>query len=290
MSEKADKHAALDQRAEQPRLGGRGVIVRGRGAGRKRSHLKAQQILRTFSPVLLLVIWELASRLGLIDRLFFPPPTEIAESGYLMFLDGSLVSASADSLRRLFIGYGMGALAGVAIGLWLGLSSWSRALFEPWIQITYPIPKLAVYPLIVLVVGLGDLPIIILLAIAVFYIVVINTIAGVLSINRAYLDVGRDCNASFAQFAGTIALPAALPHIFTGLEIALGIGFIVLVAGEFVGSNSGLGSLIWQSWQVFDVGPMYVAIVVVSLLGYASVLTTRLVGSILMPWQRSRDN
>ena len=184
-------------------------------------------------------------------------------------------------------GYGAGALSGVIIGLWLGLSTWFRALIEPWIQITYPIPKLALYPLLVLVVGLGEMPIIVLLAIGVFYVVAINTIAGVLSIRRVIIDVGRDCRASFMQFFLTIALPASLPHIFTALEISLGLAYIILIGAEFVGAKSGLGAIIWSSWQLFDVGPMYVSIVTVSILGYFSVLATRWLGDFLMPWRRT---
>jgi NitT/TauT family transport system permease protein len=100
------------------------------------------------------------------------------------------------------------------------------------------------------------------------------------------LDVGRDCDASFLQLVRTIALPAAMPHIFTGLEIAMGIAYIVLVAAEFVGARSGLGSLIWSSWQLFDVAPMYVAIVTISVLGYASVMLLRLAADLMMPWRR----
>jgi NitT/TauT family transport system permease protein len=202
-----------------------------------------------------------------------------------MLQDGSLAQAVLASLRRLAIGYVTGAVLGIGVGLWLGLSPWSRALVEPWLIVTYPVPKLAVYPLLVLIVGLGEPPIVILLAIAIFYVVAINLIAGVLAIRPVILDVGRDCGASFLQLVRTIALPAAMPHIFTGLEIAMGIAYIVLVAAEFVGAKSGLGSVIWSSWQLFDVAPMYVAILTISVLGYASVILLRLAASFMMPWR-----
>jgi ABC-type nitrate/sulfonate/bicarbonate transport system permease component len=129
---------------------------------------------------------------------------------------------------------------------------------------------------------------VILLAIAVFYIVAINASAGVMSIRPVILDVGRDCNASFLQSVRTIALPASLPTIMTGLEVSLGIAYIVLVAVEFVGANRGLGSIIWSSWQLFDVAPMYVAITTVGVIGYLSVLLLRALGNRLMPWRPNR--
>jgi NitT/TauT family transport system permease protein len=263
------------------------LLRRGENTGHHLWTARAQWWLRLVSPLLLLGTWELLARVGELDARFFPPPSEIGKSAVSVIQDGSLWRASQDTLRRLALGYGAGALSGVIIGLWLGLSSWFRALIEPWIQITYPIPKLALYPLLVLVVGLGEMPIIVLLAIGVFYVVAINTIAGVLSIRRVIIDVGRDCRASFMQFFLTIALPASLPHIFTALEISLGLAYIILIGAEFVGAKSGLGAIIWSSWQLFDVGPMYVSIVTVSVLGYFSVLATRWLGDFLMPWRRT---
>lgn len=249
------------------------------------SKLLWQKALRLASPFLLLLLWEAMSRFGLLDRRFFPPPSEVIWSARSMVQDGSLAAAVLSSLRRLAIGYVSGALLGVVVGLWLGLSSWSRALFEPWLIVTYPVPKLAVYPLLVLIVGLGEAPIVLLLAIAIFYVVAINLIAGVLSIRPVILDVGRDCGASFLQLVRTVALPASMPHIFTGLELAMGIAYIVLIAAEFVGAKSGLGSVIWSSWQLFDVAPMYVAIVTISVLGYVSVMLLRLLAGVMMPWR-----
>ena len=263
------------------------VVQRGQRKQHGQARARWQKALRIASPFLLLLLWEAMSRFGVLDRRFFPPPSEVAGTARQMLQDGSLAKAVLDSLRRLAIGYVSGAVLGIAVGLWLGLSSWSRALFEPWLIVTYPVPKLAIYPLLVLIVGLGEAPIVILLGIAIFYVVAINLIAGVLAIRPVILDVGRDCGASFLQLVRTIALPAALPHIFTGLEIAMGIAYIVLVAAEFVGAKSGLGSVIWSSWQLFDVAPMYVAIVTISVLGYGSVMLLRLAARHLMPWRNA---
>jgi ABC-type nitrate/sulfonate/bicarbonate transport system permease component len=265
-----------------------GVLRRGDQTAKRMRTRRAQRLLRIASPFLLLVAWELAARVGLLDRRFFPPPSEIAVAASSMIRTGQLSEAIGYSLRRLLLGYFFGAVSGALVGLLLGLSSWMRALVEPWLLVTYPVPKLAIYPLLILIVGLGEMPIVILLAIAVFYIVSINTTAGVLAIKPVILDVGRDCNASFLQSVRTIALPASLPHIMTGLEVSLGIAYIVLVAVEFVGAEHGLGSVIWSSWQLFDVAPMYVAVTTVSVLGYLSVLGLRALGDRIMPWRQVR--
>jgi len=280
------RDSANDAAIPEARAAQQPVIRRGQERQHHEFARRGQKLLRIASPFLLLLVWELLSRVGVLDRRFFPPPSELILSTRQMLVDGSLAVATGDSLRRLAIGYASGAVLGVAFGLWLGLSAWSRALLEPWLLVTYPIPKLALFPLLVLIVGLGEAPIVILLAIAVFYVVAINLIAGVLSIKPVILDVGRDCGASFLQVVRTVALPASLPHIVTGLEISLGIAYIVLIAAEFVGAKSGLGNVIWSSWQLFDVAPMYVAIVTISVLGYVSVMLLRALGNWLMPWRK----
>jgi NitT/TauT family transport system permease protein len=282
----ASTGAAASAPASNP--GATTLVKRGHGAHSQRSTAALQSWLRLLSPFLLLLLWEVLSRSGLLDTRFFPPPTEIAQTAWQMMQSGALWEAVRHSLYRVGAGYALGAVLGAIAGLLLGLSSWLRALMEPWLLVTYPVPKLAIYPLLVLLVGLGDPPIIILLAIAVFYIVAMNAMAGVLSIKPVILDVGRDCNASFWQSVRTIALPAAMPNLMTGLEVSLGIAYIVLIAAEFVGAERGLGSVIWSSWQLFDVAPMYVAITTVSVIGYLSVLGLRALGGWLMPWRAKR--
>lgn len=279
--------SVTQERADDQPLPRRLIIQRGQNGARRHGVTQAQRALRLLSPFLLLALWEILSQTGVLDRRFFPPPSEILASGLHLVQDGTLGEAVIASMRRLAIGYACGAAGGIVVGLALGLSRWFRALAEPWLLITYPVPKLALYPLLVLLVGLGEPPILILLAITVFYIVAINAMAGVLSIKQVILDVGRDCNASFLQSVRTIALPASMPHIMTGLEVSLGLACVVLVAAEFVGAKSGLGYLIWSSWQLFDVSPMYVAITTVSVLGYLCALVLRLIGRTLMPWHRA---
>lgn len=115
-----------------------------------------QKLLRIACPFLLLLLWEAMARLGILDRRFFPPPSEVLGTARQMVADGSLAKAVGDSLRRLAIGYAGGAMLGIVVGLWLGLSSWARALFEPWLVVIYPVPELAIHSLLVLIVGLGE--------------------------------------------------------------------------------------------------------------------------------------
>src|SRR5437667_266657 len=127
-----------------------------------------------------------------------------------------------------------------------------------------------------------------LVAIGVFYLVLINTMAGVLNIQPIFLDVGRNYGASRLQVFRTIALPGALPLIFAGLRLGLGIALILIVIAEIVGARSGIGYMIWQAWTIFQVERMYVGLVVIAVLGWLAALIIDAVERVLIPWRPRR--
>jgi ABC-type nitrate/sulfonate/bicarbonate transport system permease component len=153
---KPDPNSPVTQTSLASSANGTSVLRRGRGGAQREWAAKGQRILRWVSPLVLFAVWELLARGGILDRRFFPPPSEIVESAIAMMGNGQLFGSTAGSLQRLVISYTIGSIAGVVVGLWLGLSSWSRALIEPWLLLTYPVPKLAIYPLLVLIVGSID--------------------------------------------------------------------------------------------------------------------------------------
>ena len=167
----------------------------------------------------------------------------------------------------------------------MGLSPIVRAAINPMVAATYPIPKIAILPLIMLIFGLGEMSKYVVVAIGVFYLVLINTMAGVMNIEKIYLDVGNNFGASRKDMYFTIALPGSLPLIFAGLRLGWGVALLLIVAAEFVGAKSGIGYLIWQSWQTFSVEAMYVGLIVISVLGYVSSLVLDELERILIPWK-----
>src|SRR5436309_1230135 len=125
-------------------------------------------------------------------------------------------------------------------------------------------------------------------AVGVFYLVLINTMAGVLNIQPIFLDVGRNFGASRLQVFRTIAFPGALPLIFAGLRLGLGIALILIVIAEIVGARSGIGYMIWQAWTIFQVERMYVGLVVIAVLGWLAALIIDAVERVLIPWRPRR--
>jgi NitT/TauT family transport system permease protein len=245
-------------------------------------------LLSIFSPVLVLIAWEVLVRAGLLDARFFPAPTSIVGTFAALVVNGELWAHTRVSLTRIAVGFAMGALPALALGVGLGLSRVARAIVNPIVFALYPVPKVAVLPLIMLLFGLGEMSKYVIIAIAVFFIMVINTSAGVLLIDRIYLDVARNFNASRWDFYLRVILPGALPPIFTGIKLAMGVALIVLVTAEFVGAHAGIGVLIYEAWQVFAIERLFVGLVVVSLLGWALSLLLEEAERLAIPWQRDR--
>lgn len=254
----------------------------------KLSSRAKERWLGVVSPVVLLVLWEAAARLGWIDARFFPPPSAILEKLVALTRSGELWINLWASLKRLFWGSLLGGIPALAIGILMGLYRPIRTAIDPLISATYPIPKSAILPLVLLIFGLGEMSKIVMVALGVFYPVVINTIAGVLQIDRIYLDVGKNFRASRWQTFRTIALPGALPNIMAGVKLGVGLGLILIAISEMVGAKTGIGFMIWDAWQVLSVETMYVGLVVIAIIGFVLTLILNEIESWLLPWRQER--
>ena len=237
------------------------------------------------SPIVLLTVWEIFARLGYVDVRFFPAPSTIFETAFQMAQTWQFWSDLGISLQRIAIGFLMGGVPGVMIGLAMGLFPPVRTIFQPLIASMYPLPKIALLPLILLIFGLGEASKYVIVAIGVFFLMAINSMAGVMNVPRIYFDVANNLKASRWKVYFTVALPGALPGIFTGLRICASVALLLLVAAEFVSANEGIGYRIWWSWSVFWVKNMYVGLAVISLLGFIQAYLVDFLARWLIPWQ-----
>ncbi|MPM77757.1 putative aliphatic sulfonates transport permease protein SsuC [bioreactor metagenome] len=244
------------------------------------------KILSILSPLTLLLIWELLARMNVIDVRLLSSPSLIIQSFFPLLLSGELLYNTFVSVQRVVWGFLVGAVPGVILGISMGLSPLVRSAIEPMIAATYPIPKLALMPLILLIFGLGETSKIFTIAIGVFYLVVINTMAGVLSIDKIYLDVAKNFGASRKNFYLTIALPGALPMIFAGLKLGMGMALILIVAAELSAAKAGVGWMIWRAYDMFDIEQMFVALIMLSVLGYIFSLLLDAIENWALPWKQ----
>jgi ABC-type nitrate/sulfonate/bicarbonate transport system permease component len=246
------------------------------------------RVLNFLSPLVALLVWELAVRAGLVDGRMFTQPSHIAVRLWKMMIDGELWVHVGASVWRVTCGFAIGAVVGATVGIIMGLSKTVRAIVQPLVAATYPIPRTAIVPLFMLIFGLGEMSKIMIVALSVFYVVLINAMTGVMSIDRIYFDVGKDMSVSPMRSFWTIALPGAFPMIMSGLKLGVGISFLVLVVAEFTGSETGIGYMIWTGWQTLDLDLMYVGLLTVAMLGWLASMLMDEAEWYLVPWQRNR--
>jgi NitT/TauT family transport system permease protein len=246
---------------------------------------RAERVVTLASPILLLVVWEAVTRLQLVDVRFFPRPSLVVQSIVAMTGSGELWQHLSATLARVLVGFVVGSAAGIALGLVMGGSRWIRAVLNPMMWSIYPIPKIAIFPLILLVFGLGETSKYVTVALAVFFLVLFPTMAGVMGIPRIYIDAGQNLGARGLAFYTRIAFPGALPLIFTGLRVGLGVALIIIVGVEFVGATSGIGYLVWNSWQLFNINQMFAGLLILSALGHLSSVALDAIQQRLVPWR-----
>jgi ABC-type nitrate/sulfonate/bicarbonate transport system permease component len=250
-----------------------------------RSSKSVERLLYLISPIGLLAVWQLLLMAGFGDRRFIPAPSDIAVRFVQMIGDGELAMHTAATLRRVVAGFVLGATPAVAIGLLMAMFRPVRYFFDPLIAVMFPIPKVALMPLLLLALGFGDASKIALVAIAVFFPVIVNTYVGAANVDKIYWDVAKNYGASqFVMFTRVLFF-GALPMIFAGLRIALAVSFIVLVAAEFVATKSGIGYLIWNSWELLQVDVMFVGIVTIGILGLITSVLFQEIERKAIPWR-----
>jgi NitT/TauT family transport system permease protein len=247
-----------------------------------------ERLISIITPLLLLVLWELFGRIGWIDVRFFPPPSAIFDTLMRLLRSGELASNVFVSLQRLFWGFLVGGIPAIILGICMGLWRPVRLAIEPLVSATYPLPKSAILPLVLLIFGLGETSKIVMVALGVFYPIVINTTSGVLQIPAIYLDVGKNFKASPWKIFRTIALPGAMPSIFAGVKLGVGLGLILIAIAEMVGAQSGIGYMIWNAWQILSIETMYVGLLTIALIGFVLSLILDEIEAIVLPTRRSR--
>ncbi|MDR6621095.1 ABC transporter permease [Sinomonas atrocyanea] len=254
---------------------------------RRERRLRTRDLLLSIlTPIVLMACWEAAARGGLLDARLFTPPTRIVERGAQMIADGELWDHVVATTGRLLAGFVIGSALGVVAGLAMGVWRPVRAALGPTFTALYALPKIAILPLLLLIFGLTETPKVLAVVISVFFVVQINTLAGIVQIDARILEAARAYKATGWRLFRYILLPGAIPAIMTGLRVSAGMSVIVITAVEFVASNDGLGYLIWNSWQLFQPQDMYVGLITVSLLGALLTGLIIVLERALLPWRR----
>jgi NitT/TauT family transport system permease protein len=214
-------------------------------------------------------LWELAVASGRFPPALLPDLSTVAEKFVSLIISGVLVWSALGTLFRLVFGFVIGSIAGVGIGLLMGRYKYIEDFLLPVVSIGYPIPALAYAPLFVLWFGLGNLPSVLLVAVAAAFQIVVNTWKGVLAVKPIWFRSAEVMGASERMIFTTVVLPASLPYTMTGLRLGLGAAWRVLIGVEMLTAvANGLGSLIFAAKQFLETDVMLSGIILIGLIGY----------------------
>jgi NitT/TauT family transport system permease protein len=218
--------------------------------------------------IVILLAWQGASG-RLVDDFFISNPVEVAERLWQWIADGSLLLHIWATVYETLMGFIIGAVGGVVLGIWLGVAPFTNRLLSPYLNALNALPKVALAPLFVLWFGLGIASKIALAAVLVLFLVFLNTYAGVREVDQDLIDGARLMRATRAQLIAKVIVPSAMSWVFAGLKISVPYALIGAVLGEMIASNRGLGYLVQFSGSQFDSAGVFAVLIVIALLAVA---------------------
>lgn len=236
------------------------------------------------SILLGLLAWEAASRSGLLSSLIFPPPTRVLRALYEALRSGAILPHLAKTLEHVLLGSGLGALAGVVLGLACARWRLLASLVDPWVDATFPIPKVAVIPLFMILVGAGDSLCTALIAIGMFYFMFVSVRTGISKVDRSLLEAARNLGASGRQILWEVTLPSLLPYLFMGTHLGLLQALRLAVIIEAMFALRGMGHMLWISGEWLRMEVYYAYILVLAVLGALMVWSLKKTVNLLTPW------
>ena len=235
----------------------------------------------------MVALWEWGAQSGMVSTLYLPPPTAVARELWSMIRSGEMWNAMAASLYRILWGFVVGTAAGIVVGLAVGVSRLFEAVLDPLIALTYPVPKIAILPLVILWLGIGEASKVAIIAIGVFFPVCINTLAGVREADPLLIKAAVSLGASRWQVLTKVVFISALPMMFAGLRLGAGMALLLVVSAEMIAASAGLGFLILHAGDLLLTRRLMAGIVVLSFLGLASTWLLRGLERLVIPWKES---
>jgi len=247
-----------------PETGPRPVAFRGAGFAPKAGRYSGWIAL-----LLVIGIWQLAGSAGWVNPLFLPAPSAIAMAIYKLALSGALWHHLSYSIMRIGTGWILGTMAGVMVGFAIGLSSLARGVGITFISALFPIPKIALLPLLILWLGIGEEPKIATIALGVFFSTAISVYSGVDNVPRNLIRMAQSFNVPFHSIVRRVIWPGALPSILAGFRITASVALLLVVSAEMIGAEFGIGAFVLQAGNLMQTDQLLAGVVILSLFGLA---------------------
>ncbi len=234
----------------------------------------------------LIVIWEILGKSGLFEPIILPAFTDVLAAIWVNAVQGDLFLAIGWSCYRVFMGFGLGMLLAVPLGVAIGWSRVCEDLFNPIVEILRPIPPLAWIPLSIIWLGVGFKSVLFITTLGSFFPILVATIAGVRNVDRRMIEFARTLGASTRQILLKVVIPAAMPQTFVGMRIAVGFSWMVVVAAEMISVKYGLGWLIWKARFSFDTATVMAGMAIIGLLSVLMTKAMIYLEAILFSWKK----
>ena len=242
---------------------------------------------RWVSPLVLLLLWEIGGRTGVIPERILAAPSTVLSTLLELVTSGQLGGHLLVSLGRVASGLALGVLAGSALALLAGLSRWGEAAIDPPIQMLRTLPSLALTPLFIVWFGIGETPKVGLIALAVSFPVYLNLFNGVRAVDLKLVEAARSFGLSQAELVRDVILPAALPSFLLGLRFALSVSWLVLVVAEQINASAGLGYLINSARDFLRTDVIVVCLLIYAALGLGADALVRAIETRALAWRPS---
>ena len=235
--------------------------------------------------VLAIGIWQLAGSAALVNPLFLPAPSAIAVAIYKLALSGALWQHLSVSVMRIGAGWILGTVAGVIVGFAIGLSSLARGVGITLISALFPIPKIALLPLLILWLGIGEEPKIATIALGVFFSTAISVYSGVDNVPRNLIRMAQSFNVPFHSIVRRVIWPGALPSILAGFRITASVALLLVVSAEMIGAEYGIGAFVLQAGNLMQTDQLLAGVVILSLFGLTVGKLINLLETRLLHWR-----
>jgi len=276
MLDRSARDARPDEASEAPRP----VAFRGAGfvpsTGRYSSWIALAAVI---------ALWQLAGSAGWVNPLFLPPPSAIALAMWKLATSGALWQHVSWSVMRIGSGWIVGTAAGVAVGFAIGLSTLARSVGITFISALFPIPKIALLPLLILWLGIGEEPKIATIALGVFFSTAISVYSGVDAVPRNLIRMAQSFNVPFHAIVRRVIWPGALPSILAGFRITASVALLLVVSAEMIGAQWGIGAFVLQAGNLMQTDQLLAGVVILSLFGLAVGKLISMLEARLLHWR-----
>lgn len=242
---------------------------------------------RLLGPALLILAWQAASSLGLLGPRTLPPPVAVLATARDLLASGELQTALVVSLGRVAAGLAIGTVAGLSLAVVAGLFRLGEDIVDSTMHVLRTLPVLALVPLIIVWLGIGEEPKIALIAIATTFPIYLNTFAAIRSVEDRYVEAATVLGLSRAGIVRHVILPGAMPGFLTGLRYSVSLGWLILIVGEQVNASEGLGFLMNRAREFFQIDVIVVGLVVYGILGLLGDASVRFIEGATLGWRRT---